>query len=166
MLRFVHAPLVLASLCLLAFTSYSSAGTDDVEFLFVQSATTGSFDGKTLTLNGVGSTSYFSDRPNRIVGHMANDTFVSNWAEGKDSFESDPPNAVLSVLGESGVNDSTVELSSPQLKGHQLSYQVQVLDGTPPMEFKSASLFIDGNAGAFVGGVVAAKVIHNVREGQ
>jgi len=166
MLRFVHTPLVLASLCLLAFTSYSSAETDDVEFLFVQSATTGSFDGKTLTLDGVGSTSYFSDRPNRIVGHMANDTFVSNWAEGKDSFESDPPNAVLSVLGESGVNDSTVELSSPQLKGHQLSYQVQVLDGTPPMEFKSASLFIDGNAGAFVGGVVAAKVIHNVREGQ
>lgn len=162
-LRFVHTPL-LAALCLLAVASYSSAETGDVELLFVQSATTGSFDGKTLTLNGVGATSYFSDRPNRIVGHMHNDTFVSQWAEGKDSFESNPPNAVLSVLDESGVNDSTVELSSPQLKGDKLSYQVKVLDGKPPMAFQSASLFIDGKGGAFVGGMVAGAVLHNMSE--
>lgn len=164
-LRVFHAPL-LAGLCLLALTSYSSAETGKVELLFVQSATAGSFDGKMLTLNGVGATSYFSDRPNRIVGHMSSETFVGQWAEGEDSFESNPPNAVLSVLDESGVNDSTVELFSPQIKDDQISYQVKVLDGNPPMGFKSASLFIDGDAGAFFGGMVAGQVLHNVMEDQ
>lgn len=162
MLRFVHTPL-LAGLCLLAFASSSSAETADVELLFVQSATAGSFDGQTLVLSGVGATSYFSDRPNRIAGHMLTETFVSQWAEGKDSFESNPPNAVLSVLDETGVNDSTVELSSPQLNDDQLSYQVKLLDGKPPAGFKSASLFIDGKTGAFVGGMVAGSLLHNMR---
>lgn len=132
--------------------------------MFVQSATSGSFDGETLTLNGIGATSYFSDRPNRIVGHMHSKTFVGQWAEGEDSFESNPPNAVLSVLDENGVNDATVVLSNPQIDGDRLSYQVKVLDGKPPMGFETASLFIDGNAGAFVGGMVAGRVLHNMRE--
>jgi hypothetical protein len=151
-------------LCLLVLASYAAAETGDVELLFVQTATTGSFDGKTLTLSGVGSTSYFSDRPNRIVGHMQNDTFVSQWPEGKNSFKADPPNAVLSVLVEGGVSDSVVELSNPKLAGGALSYDVKVLDGKPPATFKSASLFIDGKGGAFVGGMVAGHVIHNVHE--
>lgn len=165
-LRFLHTTL-LAGLGLLVLVSYSSAETpktDNVEMLFVQSATTGSFDGKTLTLSDVPSTTYFSDRPNRIAGHMHTDIFVDQWTKGKDSFQSNPPNAVISVLGEEGVNDSTVELSSPQLKGNQISYQVKVLDGTPPMKFKGASLFIDSKGGAFVGGMVAGHVLHNVRE--
>ena len=165
-MRFVYSVL-LTGLGLLVFASYSSAETpktDKVEMLFVQSATSGSSDGKTLTLNGVPSTLYFSDRPQRIAGHMQTDSFVAEWAKGKDSFKSNPPNAVLSVLGENGVIDSTVKLSNPQLKGDQISYQLEVLDGTPPMQFKSASLFIDGHAGAFIGGMVAGHVLHNVRE--
>ena len=55
--------------------------TDDVQMLFVQSATSGVFyDGKTLTLNGVASTIYFSDRPKRIVGHRETGSFVEQWA--------------------------------------------------------------------------------------
>jgi hypothetical protein len=164
MLRSAHSTL-LVGVCLLLLASYSSAETDDVELLFVQSATSGSFDGTTLTLGGIASTSYFSDRPNRIAGQMGTDTFVGQWAEGKDSFKSDPPNAVLSVLGESGASDSVVELSNPKLEGGQLSYQVKVLDGKPPARFKTASLFIDGSsAGAFVGGMVAGHVLHNVHQ--
>jgi len=165
-IRFVYSVL-LTGLGLLVFASYSSAETpktDKVKMLFVQSTTSGSSDGKTLTLNGVPSTLYFSDRPKRIAGHMQTDSFVAEWAKGKDSFESNPPNAVLSVISESGVIDSTVELSNPQLKGNQISYQLKVLDGTPPTQFKSASLFIDGHGGAFIGGMVAGHVLHNVRE--
>ena len=32
------------------------------------------------------------------MGHVRNDLFLKKWAEGSNSFKSDPPNAVLSVL--------------------------------------------------------------------
>ena len=146
----------------LVSTSYAETPkTDDAEILFVQSATSGSYDGKTLTLKGTPSTIYFSDRPERIVGHMDTGNFVSQWVKGKDSFEADPPNAVLSVLGEDGVNDSVVELSNPRFKGNQISYQVKLLDGMPPKKFNTASLFIDGKGGAFVGGMVVGHMLSN-----
>ena len=63
--------------------------------MFVQTAQRITSDGKTLTLNEVTpSTLYFSDRPKRIVGHMATTDFVDLWGEGENSFEADPPNAV------------------------------------------------------------------------
>ena len=164
-LRYFFTTLLAAlGLIGLASTSYAEAPkTGDAEILFVQSASSGSYDGKTLTLNGIPSTTYFSDRPERIVGHMDTGSFVAQWVKGKDSFEADPPNAVLSVLGEDGANDSVVELSNPQFKGNQISYQVKLLDGMPPKKFKTASLFIDGKGGAFVGGMVVGHMINNSR---
>ena len=164
-LRYIFT-ILLAALGLIGLVSISSAEapkTNDVEMLFVQSATTGTYDGKTLTLSAVPSTTYFSDRPNRIVGHVRTGSFVEQWGKGKDSFEVDPPNAVLSVLGEDGVNDSVVELSNPRFEGDRISYQVKLIDGKPPMKFNAASLFIDSNAGAFIGGMVVGHMIHNMR---
>ena len=45
--------------------------SENPQFLFVMSAVSGSFDGETLTLTGVPSVVYFSDRPYRIAGHMS-----------------------------------------------------------------------------------------------
>jgi len=163
--RYIFTSL-LTALSLLSFAAISSAEAtkaDDVQILFVQSATGGSYDGKTLTLNEVPSTTYFSDRPKRIVGHVATASFVDQWAKGADSFKGDPPNAVLSVLGADGANDSVVELTNPQINGNQISYQAKVLDGKPPTTFKTASLFIDGHGGAFIGGMVAGSLISNMR---
>ena len=164
-LRYIFTTL-LAVLGLIGLASTSFAETpktSDVQMLFVQSAASGSYDGKRLTLNGVPSTIYFSDRPKRIAGHLDTASFVGQWTKAKDSFEADPPNAVLSVLGEDGANDSVIELSSPRFKGDQISYQVKLLNGEPPMKFNTASLFIDSNAGAFIGGMVAGHIIHNMR---
>ena len=44
--------------------------------MFVQSARSGTFDGSTLTLDSVGSTLYFSDRPARLEGHVKTGKFV------------------------------------------------------------------------------------------
>jgi len=137
--------------------------TGNVQLLFVQSATSGAYDGTTLTLNGISSTIYFADRPKRIVGHMETRSFVDQWSKGKDSFNTDPPNAVLSVLGDDGAGDSVVELSNPQINGDQISYQVKLLNGEPPKQFNTASLFIDGKAGAFVGGMVVGHMLNNMR---
>jgi hypothetical protein len=114
-----------------------------VELLFVQNATSGSFDGKTLTLKSVGPTLYFSDRPERITGQLRTSEFVGHWTKGADSFASNPPNATLSVFGAKEVNSSVVVLTNPKLAGNTLSYTVKVLEGKPPASFKESSLFID-----------------------
>ena len=57
-----------------------------VELLFVQNALSGNFDGKTLTLKGVGPTLFFSDRPDRVTGHLGTAEFVGHWDKGPNSF--------------------------------------------------------------------------------
>jgi hypothetical protein len=114
-----------------------------VELLFVQNATSGSFDGKTLTLRGVGPTLFFSDRPERITGQVGTSDFVGHWTKGADNFAASPPNATLSVFGAKEVGSSVVVLTNPKLDRNTLSYTVKVLEGKPPASFKEASLFID-----------------------
>src|SRR4249920_3946821 len=105
--------------------------------MFVQTAQgTTSKDG-TLTLTGVTpSTLYFSDRPQRIVGHMATSDFVELWGEGENSFEADPPNAVLAFLesGDLVPQDAVVVIKDPQLLDGELVYAIDVLEGTVPAD--------------------------------
>ena len=114
------------------------------DFLFVQNARGIAYaDGK-LTLKGVNpATVMFSDRPERIAGHMATTRFVPFWGEGKDSFLKDPPNATLSFLEGNDLADAVVTLRDPVLAGDDLTYQVKVLEGKIPASAGLASLFID-----------------------
>lgn len=113
-------------------------------FLFVQNARGIAYaDGK-LTLKGVNpATVMFSDRPERIAGHMLTARFVPFWGEGQDSFLKDPPNATLAFLEDQGLDDAVVELRAPALEGEDLSYQVKILEGEIPAGAGAASLFID-----------------------
>jgi hypothetical protein len=114
------------------------------DFLFVQNAKGIAYANGKLTLKGVSpATVMFSDRPERIAGHMATARFVPFWGEGKDSFLKDPPNATLSFLEGEGLEDAVVELRDPVLAGDDLSYQVKVLEGKIPASAGMASLFID-----------------------
>jgi len=113
-------------------------------YLFVISGTSGSLDGDTLTLNGVPNVLYFSDRPNRIAGHMSVSEFIEMWDKGDDSFKADPPNATLSVLTKEGTGKKVViELMSVKQKSGSVVFKVAVLDGKLPHRFKISSLFID-----------------------
>jgi hypothetical protein len=116
-----------------------------VEEMFVQQASGVSSTAQTLTLEGVmASTLYFSDRPERVVGHLTTDQFVDDWGLGPNSFDSDPPNAVLSFPEADGsLDDVVVELSSPRLGGGSLTYSVEVLEGTLPPSAGPCTLFID-----------------------
>ena len=79
----------------------SDAPAAEFEALFVQSARrVTSFDGA-ITLHELApSTLMFSDRPERIVGHLTTKQFIDGWGHGENSFLDDPPNAVLSFLGD------------------------------------------------------------------
>jgi hypothetical protein len=117
------------------------------ESMFVQTAQSIESTGDTLTLRGITpSTLYFSDRPQRVVGHMATTDFVDLWAIGDNSFEADPPNAVLAFLepGADVPDDAVIVLKEPNLDGGgELSYSIEVLDGTVPKYAGPVTLFID-----------------------
>ncbi len=114
--------------------------------MFVQTAHGMTSDGNTLTLNEVTpSTLYFSDRPKRVVGHMTTADFVELWAEGDNSFEEDPPNAVLAFLepGDEAPEDAVIVIKQPRLQNGQLSYSIDTLEGTVPTQTGPVTLFID-----------------------
>lgn len=116
------------------------------ESMFVQTAQGITSDGTTLTMSGVTpSTLYFSDRPQRVVGHMTTADFVELWAEGENSFQEDPPNAVLAFLepGDDAPEDAVVVIREPRLEDGSLSYSIEALEGTVPAQAGPVTLFID-----------------------
>jgi hypothetical protein len=116
------------------------------ESMFVQTAKGIDSTNGTLTLRGVTpSTLYFSDRPQRIVGQMTTADFVDLWDAGDNSFESDPPNAVLSFLepGAEAPDDAVIVIKEPRLSDGTLSYSIDVLEGSVPTQTGPVTLFID-----------------------
>ncbi len=121
-----------------------AAGQRPVELLFAQNAAVMRYDDGLLTLGGIApATTYFADRPSRLVGTMSNQAFVDLWAKGKDSFAADPPNAALSLLDEPGKPPVVVELIDVALNVNELVYQVRILEGELPAQSGPVSLFID-----------------------
>ncbi len=119
---------------------------EEIEAMFVQVARGMTIDGDRLTLHGLApATLYFSDRPQRVVGHLSAQQFVEEWDKGENSFAADPPNAVLSFLDTDGEtpDDAIVVIKNPGLEGDRISYTVQVLEGSLPAKAESCSLFID-----------------------
>ena len=143
----------------------SQKNDQNVNWLFVMNARSGSFDGKILTLHDVPPTLMFSDRPFRIWGHMSTPELIDAVSKGPNSFAKDPPNAVLSTLGGDVPMSATVVLHKPTVKGDSLSFPVEVLEGDIPKQFAGASLFIDHwhpHVGAFVvGAAVGSSIAHS-----
>lgn len=102
-------------------------------------------DGK-LVLTGISPNSImFADRPVRAAGHVLTAHLLEEWATGKDSFAADPPNATVSVLKKDGsdVLDAVVTLNAPKMEGDNLSFDVEVLEGSLNGADGPASTFID-----------------------
>src|SRR3979411_609244 len=118
---------------------------NEIEAMFVQTAEASRSGPGTLTLLRVSpSTLYFSDRPERVVGHISAQQFMHLWDEGDDSFAEDPPNAVLASLDDrNAISDAVVVLQSPKLEGNQITYQVDVLEAELPAEAGPCALFLD-----------------------
>jgi hypothetical protein len=124
----------------------TNAQPTTVEDMFVQTASGVRTDDGTMTLVGpLPNTIYFSDRPERIVGHLTTDMFLQWWLEGDDSYAVDPPNAVLawggSRIGTPG--EAVMVLSSPTVTEDGLRYNIETLQGTPPAKAGPCVLFID-----------------------
>jgi hypothetical protein len=121
-----------------------NAPPKSAQLLFVQSAGGLSYaDGKLVLKDVEPLTISFSDRPERLAGHMPTAEFVPMWSQGQNSFLKDPPNATLSVLQGRDVSSTVVTLRNPQISGKDLTYDVTILEGTIPAQAEACSLFID-----------------------
>ena len=73
----MRLPTIVAIFALLMlFSGFSFAeniidDSKETSYLFVISGMSGSLDGDKLTLNGVPNVVYFSDRPDRVAGHIS-----------------------------------------------------------------------------------------------
>lgn len=70
--------------------------------------------------------------------------YLVRWTEGADSFEVDPPNAVLSIFDEEkGAEDIVTMLHSPSVQGDKIIFKISNIKGKIPKSLEAASLFID-----------------------
>ncbi|HEY4934638.1 MAG TPA: hypothetical protein VII23_23985 [Terriglobales bacterium] len=157
--------LFAAAMLSTAAAQITPSASSKTQLMFVQSAEDLKVDAAKNSFRLVNvnqQTLYFSDRPQRIAGHLKMADYLAEWAkaEGPDNFSSDPPNAILSVY-EPGQPDSTVvvvKISHPVVDGNDLVYSYKVIKGTIPSNGGATALFIDsigvgGGAGAGFHGV-------------
>ena len=122
----------------------STAANDGVELLFVQTADSATLADGVLVMGGIDpATIYFSDRPNRVAGHLTTEEFVATWGDGDDSFASNPPNATLSILTGEQPQEIVVVLTEPRIEDDALVYNVNILEGAETATGGACSLFID-----------------------
>ena len=137
-------------LSLMALSATSTAAAEAPQLMFVQSADDFKVDAAKSTFRLVKvnqQTLYFSDRPQRLAGHLKMADYLKEWTAkaGKDNFKADPPNATLSIY-EPGKADNTivvVTLTNPVVDGADLVYNYKVLNGTMPAKGGATALFID-----------------------
>jgi hypothetical protein len=150
MKAFVWLLLPAAALSLAACSTSSPASSGAPQLMFVHSAEDLKVDPAAGTLRLVKvsqQTLYFSDRPQRIAGHLTMADYLKEWtsAAGKDNFGADPPNAALSVYEPGQANNTLVviKITNPVVDGADLIYSYKIIKGTMPSRGGATSLFID-----------------------
>ena len=146
-------PLTLATSC----ATLSGSG-DAASWLFVVNAAEATLTGDTLALSEVSpQVIAFTDRPARKFGSISMADLAKAWAEGSDSFASDPPNAILNgtYTDEDGTKRQCsieVELMAAPVSGSPSGWTWKVVerarwDGCPapgaPVVFTDANVFVD-----------------------
>ncbi len=113
------------------------------QYLFTLASKSGTFEGNTLTLNGVPLVVYFSDRPVRVAGHITLEKFIGMWDKGIDNFKNNPPNAELAIYDKTGDKHAVLVVSKPEVKGDAISLKVELISEKMPASFGHSTLFID-----------------------
>ena len=133
-------------LLLATLVSPASAEEETCDMLFVQDAKAMTFEGSRLTLKEANpNIIFFCDRPVRTAGHLTRDAFMKLVTEGKNSFIDNPPNAAVSIVSAKGeVTEAVVTLSKrPLLRGNDMVFPINVLDGELPNAGETVIMFID-----------------------
>ena len=147
----VRVPAIGATCALLAGLFVGSGCTKSEEkphepaFLLVQSSRGFEYDGiRRMTVLGTSpSTVFFSDRPDRIAGHMPLEKAYEWGRTGDDNFIDNPPNATVSFLEKGEVANVVVTMSNATIQGDSISFDVDILEGELPLRGGPNTIFID-----------------------
>ena len=115
----------------------------EIEALFVQTAGGMAYHDGKLTLHDLAPTTlFFSDRPDRVTGHISPESL---WTRGTGPRQLCLQSAERGAVRfhPDGVSDVVVEITEPKRWKGQLKYTVTILDGEMPASGGPNSLFID-----------------------
>ncbi len=102
-----------------------------VDHIYVLNASSGSFEGKKLTLNGVSYVIYFHSLPHRAAGHIK----LPELSEKLDNMK---PSGTLALM--TGTQE-VLKLENPRVRGNTISFTVE--KGSLPKRFQESLLYID-----------------------
>ena len=71
-------------------------------WLFTQTAANATSNNGTLNIETQEDVFAFTDRPDRLAGHLPFENFTMLWSHNNSTFAEDPPNAVLTWMSENG----------------------------------------------------------------
>ena len=125
------------------FAKQAIDDSSEPRYMLVLSAKSGSIEGDKLTLNGVPNVLYFSERPERTTGHMSLNDFIGIWSIGEDNFNTDPPNAALSVFTKDGAKNMVIKLISSQKEDDSIIFRIEFLNGDFSGPFETATIYVD-----------------------
>jgi len=134
---------------IVACTTDDNNNVDDTqaEWLYVHTAIeANATNSRTLVIPVTNDIFAFTDRPNREHKYISAYEFVSYWSEdATNSFKFDPPNAVLTSVGDDGVAEVEVVIIDASTDGDNITYTIQNPKLTENATFEDVSLFVDAN---------------------
>ena len=137
------------ALLIVACSTDDNNNVDDtqVEWLYVHTAIeANATNSTTLVIPFTEDIFAFTDRPNREHKYISAEEFVSYWSEdATNSFQFDPPNAVLTSVDDDGVAEVEVVIIDANTDGDNITYTIQSPKLTENATFQDVSLFLDGN---------------------
>lgn len=147
-LRILAITAIAGALVVFGDADNAIAADEPPVFMFVHIAEDLDADpenGKIRLINVSQQILFFSDRPERIAGHLKMDDYLKEWTSVEDDFNDNPPNAALSVYEPDQNKNvvSIVELMNPVIDGNDIVYDFKLLKGAVPSHGGATSLFID-----------------------
>lgn len=119
-----------------------TSGSDSLEYLFVITGDTGTYEDGKLTLDGTPIIVFNYLGSTREVGHFLVGTFIEIWDKNSSAYNASPPSGTLSVLSEKGSGNAVIAVSSPSATLSSITFDVKVLEGEVPASFNASSFFL------------------------
>ena len=142
----ILSKLTMAILTLVVITLVFAADKSKEEWLFVHTAQEAQATSSTLVMPISRDIFAFTDRPYRKHSYLTGDKFASLWSDSRsDSFELDPPNAVLTWIEEGVIKEVEVVIANATSDGKNITYTLKN-NHTLNAELKDVSIFVDGYA--------------------
>ena len=154
------------TLIIVACSTDDNNNVDDTqaEWLYVHTAIeANATNSTTLVIPFTEDIFAFTDRPDREHKYISAYEFVSYWSDdATNSFQFDPPNAVLTSVVGDGIAEVEVVIIGASTDGDNITYTIQNPKLTENATFEDVSLFVDGNGDnnlaigqAYQGGIIA-----------